>query len=83
MSRASAIIRRTRSVDQQGGSVVIGSPPYPTHNRSGSSKERQEIGLPGHCERCAEVGHVRAHKNLGCGDVGCSSPHGPGEPDDA
>lgn len=53
--------------------------PYPTHPLAGSAKERQEIGRPGHCERCAEVGHVKAHRNLGCGDVGCTSAHGPGD----
>lgn len=50
-------------------------PPFPTHSLAGASKERAEVGLPGHCERCAEVGHVKAHRNLGCGDVGCSSAH--------
>lgn len=42
---------------------------------AGSNKERQEVGDPGHCERCAEVGHVKAHPSLGCGDVGCYSYH--------
>ncbi len=45
----------------------------------GSSSARQSIGLPGHCDPCAESGHVRAHPNLGCGDVGCTSTH-PVEP---
>lgn len=57
--------------------------PYPTHPLAGSNKERQEIGRPGHCERCAELGHVRAHRNLGCGDVGCTAAHGPDDPRDA
>jgi hypothetical protein len=50
-------------------------PPYPTHHFAGTSKERAQVGLPGHCERCAEVGHVKAHRSLGCGDVGCSKAH--------
>jgi hypothetical protein len=50
---------------------------YPTRRLAGSNSDRQSVGLPGHCERCAEVGHVRAHKNLGCGDVGCTQAHSP------
>lgn len=46
-----------------------------TASYSGSNKARQEVGDPGHCERCAEVGHVIAHPNLGCGDVGCDRAH--------
>ena len=42
----------------------------------GSSKERQEVGLPGHCDRCVALGHEVAHPRLGCADVGCYSPHG-------
>lgn len=41
----------------------------------GSNPERQSVGDPGHCERCAEVGHVIAHPDLGCGDVGCTYCH--------
>jgi hypothetical protein len=52
---------------------------YPTHRFAGVNSERQGVGLPGHCERCAEFGHVRAHKNLGCGDVGCEHAHGDAE----
>ena len=48
---------------------------FPTHSFAGSSKARQEVGEPGHCERCAEFGHVKAHPGLGCGDVGCSRAH--------
>lgn len=55
----------------------------PTHPRAGSNKDRQSVGDPGHCERCAEVGHVRAHPSLGCGDVGCESAHGQDDPRDA
>jgi len=49
---------------------------YPTHDRAGSDSERQSVGLPGHCEDCAEHGHVKAHPDLGCGDVGCTAAHG-------
>lgn len=49
----------------------------PTHDFAGSSKARQEVGKPGHCEPCAEHGHVAAHPDLGCGDVGCTRAHGP------
>lgn len=41
----------------------------------GSNAERQSVGDPGHCEDCVSVGHVMAHPNLGCGDVGCHSDH--------
>ena len=47
---------------------------------TGSNPERQSVGLPGHCEDCAEHGHVAAHPDLGCSDVGCDSAH-PEEPD--
>jgi hypothetical protein len=55
---------------------------FPTHPRAGSNSERQSVGDPGHCERCAEIGHVRAHPQLGCGDVGCTATHGPDDPRD-
>lgn len=42
---------------------------------TGSSSARQSVGQPGHCDRCAEVGHVVAHPSLGCSDVGCGSTH--------
>lgn len=41
----------------------------------GTNSKRQSVGLPGHCDRCAEVGHEVAHPNFGCSDVGCSSAH--------
>lgn len=47
----------------------------PTHSHSGRDSERQSIGLPGHCEPCAIVGHVVAHPDYGCGDVGCNVNH--------
>lgn len=49
------------------------------HRYSGSNQDRQSRGDPGHCERCVEHGHVRAHPNLGCADVGCYAKHGPEE----
>lgn len=42
---------------------------------TGSNPERQSVGLPGHCDACADRGHVDAHPDLGCSDVGCSSMH--------
>ena len=44
---------------------------------AGSSKSRQERGAPGHCDDCARYGHVKAHPDLGCGDVGCIRSHEP------
>lgn len=49
---------------------------------TGSSSERQSVGLPGHCDRCAALGHVKAHPNLGCTDVGCYSAHDEPAPQD-
>lgn len=49
----------------------------PTHPYAGSNSARQSVGDPGHCERCARYGHVAAHRNLGCGDVGCTRGHSP------
>lgn len=49
--------------------------PPPTHEFAGSNSDRQCVGLPGHCEDCAQTGHVAAHPDLGCGDVGCNSDH--------
>lgn len=46
------------------------------HELCGSNTERQEVGDPGHCEDCCSVGHVVAHPELGCGDVGCYRAHG-------
>jgi hypothetical protein len=54
----------------------------PTHPLCGSNSDRQSVGDPGHCERCAQVGHVVAHPDLGCGDVGCYAAHGPDDPRD-
>jgi hypothetical protein len=42
---------------------------------AGTNSERQSVGDPGHCERCAQAGHVQAHPDLGCGDVGCEQAH--------
>ncbi|RSN26528.1 hypothetical protein DMC63_01445 [Streptomyces sp. WAC 05977] len=46
------------------------------HELCGSNSERQSVGDPGHCEDCCSVGHVVAHPDLGCGDVGCYRTHG-------
>lgn len=46
------------------------------HRYAGSNSERQSVGDPGHCEDCCSVGHVVAHPDLGCGDVGCEQEHG-------
>lgn len=45
------------------------------HRYCGSDKERQSVGDPGHCEDCVSVGHVVAHPDLGCSDVGCYKHH--------
>lgn len=50
-------------------------PPPPTHPFAGSNSDRQSTGLPGHCEPCAQFGHIIAHPSLGCGDVGCNRCH--------
>lgn len=47
----------------------------PTHDYAGMNPERQSIGLPGHCDICATIGHVDAHPDYGCGDVGCNRDH--------
>ena len=41
----------------------------------GTNTDRQAVGLPGHCELCAQVGHVAAHPSSGCSDVGCFGSH--------
>lgn len=46
------------------------------HRFAGSNKARQEVGDPGHCEDCVLFGHLVAHPDLGCGDVGCDATHG-------
>ncbi|HYQ69045.1 hypothetical protein [Actinophytocola sp.] len=53
--------------------------PYRQHPHSfcGSDSDRQSVGQPGHCELCCSVGHVRAHSDYGCADVGCNAHHGP------
>ncbi len=47
----------------------------PTADFAGSNPKRGCIGKPGHCEYCAVLGHVKAHRDLGCGDVGCHVGH--------
>lgn len=41
----------------------------------GTNQFRQRIGLPGHCARCAMVGHKAAHPRAKCRDVGCTQNH--------
>jgi hypothetical protein len=48
---------------------------WQTHPFCGSSSDRQSVGDPGHCEDCCRVGHVVAHPEFGCGDVGCDADH--------
>lgn len=48
-----------------------------THPLPGNNSARQSIGLQGHCDDCVRAGHVAAHPDLGCSDVGCTVPHGP------
>ena len=55
-----------------GGWLTAGRP-SPIH--TGSDPERGSVGMPGHCEDCAAIGHVQAHPELGCGDVGCTAAH--------
>ena len=45
------------------------------HRLGGSDSERQSVGIPGHCDVCAVLGHVAAHPNYGCADVGCAITH--------
>lgn len=45
------------------------------HQFCGSNPERQLVGDSGHCEDCVSVGHIVAHPELGCGDVGCTRDH--------
>lgn len=47
----------------------------PTHRYAGTDSSRARVGKPGHCEPCAVVGHVAAHPDFGCGDVGCTADH--------
>lgn len=49
--------------------------PGPEPMFTGSNPDRQSVGLPGHCEDCAQMGHVKAHPELGCTDVGCYAHH--------
>lgn len=49
--------------------------PQQSHPYAGVNTDRQGVGDPGHCENCAHLGHVAAHPDMGCGDVGCESGH--------
>jgi hypothetical protein len=55
--------------------LILPPRPFPTARYAGMDKARAEVGLPGHCEFCAAYGHVKAHPEYGCGDVGCTSNH--------
>jgi hypothetical protein len=57
--------------------VTPGAFPYrqTPHRYCGSNSERQQVGDPGHCEDCCSVGHIVAHPECGCADVGCYSDH--------
>lgn len=59
------------------GEIMPSGFPYrqAPHRYCGSDADRQSVGDPGHCEDCASVGHIVAHPDLGCGDVGCYSSH--------
>lgn len=46
-----------------------------THPHAGADSERASVGLPGHCDTCAIIGHVAAHPDYGCGDVRCDDYH--------
>lgn len=48
------------------------------HKLCGSDADRQSVGEAGHCEDCCAVGHLHAHPDLGCGDVGCYRSHDDG-----
>lgn len=82
MCAAGASETLTRSAFER--AIDAAARPYPgsssaTHGFPGSDPDRQSVGVPGHCEDCARYGHVRAHPDLGCADVGCVSAHGPDE----
>lgn len=62
--------------DELGGpNLPLSDPPGPTVAGAGKNTERAMVGLPGHCEKCAQYGHIAAHPEYGCGDVGCSGNH--------
>jgi hypothetical protein len=68
-----------RTADEPEATRTPGGFPYRQHpaDFAGSNPERQSVGDPGHCEDCCSVGHVAAHPDLGCADVGCTRTHGP------
>jgi hypothetical protein len=51
------------------------------HPYAGSNPARQGAGSPGHCGMCADEGHVKAHPDAGCSDVGCHVDHSAVGPD--
>ena len=72
-----AVIGRHTDVRTRASRRTPGNFPYSQfpHRYAGSDTERQGRGDPGHCEDCVSVGHVEAHPDLGCGDVGCTADH--------
>lgn len=62
---------------REGIGLTPGGFPYrqAPHQYCGSNSDRQSVGDPGHCEDCCSVGHIIAHPDLGCGDVGCYHVH--------
>lgn len=65
----------TRSDLPVNPALALSPTPGATAHFCGENPERQGVGLPGHCEACAQYGHVVAHPDCGCGDVGCVSAH--------
>lgn len=74
-SRRAVAINYENVGEQLEYEIEAGLRTVPTHPYCGSDSGRQSVGGPGHCEDCARYGHVKAHPDLGCGDVGCYVSH--------
>ncbi|QYN17547.1 hypothetical protein [Amycolatopsis sp. DSM 110486] len=74
---ASGPARYTPDADEEPELPGPGGFPYRQHPHPycGSNSERQSVGDPGHCEDCCSVGHIVAHPDYGCADVGCNNDH--------